>query len=102
MTAPEVPVEELIGWEWSRTTRLWGTPSGGKRRAEVDDLADWLVKREVQLQIECVFAEWHVGGGRYVNRNSPEWDWWDLSVLGPTIRAALEAAVRAVHEQENR
>lgn len=127
MTAPDVPVEELIGWRrTSITTRRDGDghwyisawevrrpgdvmPDRHATRAEVDDLADWLADRgcpDVEFTyrgpgVVWMTARFHVLNERcnfdlYLPLNKA------LARSFPSRRAALEAAVRAIHEQENR
>lgn len=101
MTAHEVPVEELIGWRRDPHQRHhWLNPADTRNvyylRAEVDDLGDWLMDRG-RVEIICDKKN----GKRLVTMYRPD-RLPHVAELAPTIRAALEAAVRAVHEQENR
>ena len=99
----ERPIEEIIGW-WMDSDYCWhhegvccvmaeDTPCIGYAGAGIDDLVAWLDAR--------LGDEWEM----VRDRNSRQWAtyWWtetasDIIVtpLAPTIRHALDAAVRKV------
>lgn len=91
----ERPVEELIGWERpiaNNPLQLWATERGGepsKDRAEVDDLAAWIVAQGFGVSM---FDRDDGGYEALVVRPRSV----HVSERGPTIRDALIAAVRKV------
>lgn len=103
MTTPEngsTPIEELIGWTYAGgygAAVWWDTPNGRVSRYEgptVDDLTNWLRQRCPTITIDLDVNDWSLYVFQQPGRH-------DHHVSAPTIRDALEAAVRAVHEQEN-
>lgn len=104
-------VEEILGWTpvyYSGTPMIVGWHAAGddedeRKGATVDDLADWLAdegwpiirfEKDGAYVIAGVFDECGMSLGRVFGR------WDSLRSNFVTRLAALEAAVRAVHEQE--